>query len=174
MPPNTADSDTMVEDFYDELQLAINNKPASDMLILMGDFNAKVGTDYQNWDGVLGKFGMGECNERGEKLLNFCATNGLFLANTCFKQSKVCREWTWESPDGTYHNKIDYIIINRKMRSSITNARSFPSAYVGSDHQLVLANIKLKLKAKKRPTQQMKKFNVAKGASIFFGIGGGA
>ena len=57
----------MVEDFYDELQLAINHKPASDMLILMGDFNAKVGTDYQNWDGVLEKFGMGDCNERGEK-----------------------------------------------------------------------------------------------------------
>ena len=56
----------MVEDFYDELQLAINNKPASVMLILMEDFNAKVGTDYQNWDGVLGKFGMGDCNERGE------------------------------------------------------------------------------------------------------------
>ena len=48
------------------------------------------------------------------------------------------------------------------MRSSITNARSFPSADVGSDHQLVLANIKLKLKAKKRPTQQMKKYNVSK------------
>ena len=44
------------------------------------------------------------------------------------------------------------------MRSSITNARSFPSADFGSDHQLVLVNIKLKLKAKKRPTQQMKNF----------------
>ena len=72
----------------------------------MGDFNAKVGTDYQYWDGVLGKFGMGDCNERGEKLLNFYATNGLFLANTCFKQSKVSREWIWESPDGTSTTKL--------------------------------------------------------------------
>ena len=92
--PNTADPDALVEDIYDELQQAMNNTPASEMLILMGDFNAKVGTDTQNWDGVLGKFSLGECNERGEKLLNFCATNGLFLANTCFKQSKTSREWT--------------------------------------------------------------------------------
>ena len=160
--PNTADPDTLVDDFYDDLQQAVNITPSSDFLILMGDFNAKVGTDTQNWEGVLGKFGFGECNERGEKLLNFCTTNGLFLANTCFKQSKTSREWTWESPDGVYHNKIDYIIVNRKMRSSITNARSFPSADVGSDHQLVLANIKPKLKAKKKPTQVMKRFNVSK------------
>ena len=154
--PDTADSDTMVEDFYDVLQHAINNKPASDILVLMGDFNAKAGAEYQKWGGVLRKFGIAECNEWSEKLLNLYATDGLFLSNTCFKQSKVSREWTWESQNGAYHNKIYYIIINRKMRSSITDARSFTSADVGSDHQLVLANIKLKQKAKKRSTRQIK------------------
>ena len=95
----------MVEDFYDDLQLSINNKAASDMLILMGDINAKVGAEYKNWDGVPQMFGMAECNERSEKLLNLCSTNGLFLSNTCFKQSKVSREWTSDSQDGAYHNK---------------------------------------------------------------------
>ena len=73
----------MVHDFYDDLQQAVNITPPSDFLILMGDFNAEVGTDTQNWEGVLGKFAcFRECTERGEKLLNLYATNGPFLANT--------------------------------------------------------------------------------------------
>ena len=160
--PNTGDPDEVADEFYDELQHAVNTTPSSDMLVIMGDFNAKVGSDNENWQDNIGKFGYGERNNRGELLLHFCASNGLFITNTCFKQSKAAREWTWESPDGSYHNKIDYILVSRKMRSSVTNSRSFPSADIGSDHQLIITNIKLKLKAKKKQPNIMKRYDVSR------------
>jgi hypothetical protein len=83
------------------------------------------------------------------------------IANTLFKQKKENRCWTWESPGYKVHNQIDYIIISRKWRSSITNARAYPSADIGSDHQLLIANLKLKLKRYK-VTQPMKRFDIAK------------
>ena len=153
----------MVDDFHDGLQQAVN-------ITFIRLFNRYGGLQCRGWnrypelEGCSFKLWLSECNERGKKLLNVCATNGLFYTDTCLKQSKTSREWTWESPDGVYHNKIDYIIVyySKKMRSSLTNARSLPSADVGSDHQLVLANIKLELKAMKKHSHVMKRFNVSK------------
>jgi len=67
------------------------------------------------------------------------------ITNTRFKQTKPNRKWTWESPDRKTHNLIDYIIVNKKLMGSVRNSRAFPSADVGSDHQLVMVNIRLKL-----------------------------
>src|SRR6218665_1648097 len=61
----------------------------------------------------------------------------------------MIRKWSWESPDGPTHNLIDYIIVNRKLMGGVRNSRAFPSADVGSDHQLIMVNVRLKLKAKK-------------------------
>ena len=77
--------------------------------------------------------------------------NNLSIANTMFRQGKESRQWTWESADQKTHNKIDYIMVNNKYKQCVTNARSFPSADVGSDHQLVLANLRLKFKTKRKP-----------------------
>ena len=66
----------------------------------MGDLNAKVGRDWSSWEPVIGKFGLGEENDRGERLLNFCQNNDLVIMNTMFRQSKAKRQWTWQSPDG--------------------------------------------------------------------------
>ena len=159
--PNTADDETKVDEFYDLLQEEINKTPKSDIMIVMGDLNAKVGKDNDQWENVMGKYGLGEANERGEKLLTFCATNDLCISNTMYKQPKNSRQWTWESPDKRTHNKIDYIMINRKWKGCVTNARSFPSADVGSDHQLVLANIKLKFKSKQNRNYP-KKYDIFK------------
>ena len=147
--PNTGDPDPEVDDFYDQLQAAIKIAPKSDILMILGDFNAKVGDDHQKWEDVIGGHGYGKMNSRGEKLLTFCAVNNLYITNTMYKQ-KSSRQWTWESPDQKTHNKIDFIIINKKQKHCVTNSRSFPSADVGSDHQLVLANIRLKFKLKSK------------------------
>jgi len=66
----------------------------------MENFNAKVGRDCDTWKGILGQFGYGEENGRGERLLQFCTTNNLMVMNTVFKQKKQNRKWTWQSPDG--------------------------------------------------------------------------
>ncbi|XP_072036823.1 uncharacterized protein [Amphiura filiformis] len=111
--PTTSYPDEDIEDFYDQLQLEINKTPSQDILIIMGDFNAKVGIDWEPWNGVIGKFGIGEANDRGEKLLSFCSSNSLCITNTLFKESKPSRQWTWESPDGSTRNKIDFILIRQ-------------------------------------------------------------
>ncbi|XP_072021447.1 uncharacterized protein [Amphiura filiformis] len=138
--PTTSYPDEDIEDFYDQLQLEINKTPSQDILIIMGDFNAKVGIDWEPWNGVIGKFGIGEANDR---------------------ESKPSRQWTWESPDGSTRNKIDFILIRQKWKTSVTSSRSFPSADIGSDHQLVLANIKLKLRSRGKQSK-IKKFDVSK------------
>ena len=70
--PNMSNTEKEVDEFYRELENAINEAPSQDMMVLMGDFNAKVGKDWGPWDGNLGKFRYGELNARGEILLNFC------------------------------------------------------------------------------------------------------
>eukprot|EP00057_Strongylocentrotus_purpuratus_P014949 XP_011669423.1 PREDICTED: craniofacial development protein 2-like [Strongylocentrotus purpuratus] len=157
--PNTANSEEEIEEFYNLLQATIEKAPRKDILIVMGDLNAKVGSDSKQWNQVIGQYGLGEANPRGEKLLNFCAANDLIITNTLYKQSKGSRQWTWESPDQNTHNKIDFIMINKNWKNSISNARSFPSADVGSDHQLIITNLRLKLKAKPRP-QYLKRYDV--------------
>lgn len=144
--PTMKASDNDLDDFYSSLQEEISNVAKKDLIILMGDFNAKVGCQYQDSSGVVGKFGYGQRNDRGDRLIDFCGLNDLIITNTQFKQSKENRCWTWISPNGVDRNQIDYIMISRKGRGSVRNSRAFPSADVGSDHQLVMAKIKLKLK----------------------------
>jgi hypothetical protein len=127
----------------------------------MGDLNAKVGDEHEKWKDVLGHHGFGKINNRGEKLLTFCAANNLCITNTMYKQKKTSRQWTWESSNQKTHNKIDYIMINNKWKNCITNSRSFPSADVGSDHQLVLADLHLRFKMKPKPNVP-KRFDVFK------------
>lgn len=124
----------------------------------MGDFNAKVGKDNNLNSNVMGPYGMGKLNERGERLLDFCYVNDLFISNTKFRQRKPSNCWTWESPDLQTHNQIDYILVARKLMPSVQNSRAFPSGDIGSDHQLVMANTKLKLK-KRTPHIKIRKIN---------------
>ena len=103
--------------------------------------------------------GSGAGTKEATGCWTFVMQTNLCITNTKFKQAKASRRWTWESPDQKTHNLIDYIIVSRNLMSSVRNSRSFPSADVGSDHQLVIANIRLKLKIKKRETR-IKKVNI--------------
>jgi len=87
---------------------------------------------------------MGQRNGRGDMLVDFCAFNNLCITNTFFKQTKESKIWTWESPNGRDRNQIDYILVNTRYKESVKNSRTFQSADVGSDHQLLLATFKLK------------------------------
>ena len=82
-----------VEQFYEDLQLT----PKKDVLFIIGDWNAKVGS--QETPGVTGKLDLGLQNEAGRRLIEFCQENTLIIANTLFKQHKR-RLHTWTSPDG--------------------------------------------------------------------------
>ena len=145
--PTSAAPEQEREDFYGNLQEAYDAAPSGDIKIIMGDFNAKVGSTVTNK--ITGRFGLGTRNEPGEDLVDFCAGSNLFVANTCFKTHKR-RLFTWTSPDGRTKNQIDYIIGQQRWRSAITATCTKPSADCGSDHELLAFKIGTKLKRRKK------------------------
>ena len=132
-----------VEEFYEDLQDLLELTPPKDAPFIIGDWNAKVGG--QEIPGVAGKFGLGIRNEAGQRLIQFCQENALVIANTFFQQHKR-RFYTWTSPDGQHQNQIDYILCSQRWRSSIQSAKTRPGADCGSDHELLIAKFRLKLK----------------------------
>ena len=101
--PTSNAEDTEVEQFYEDLQDLLELTPKKDVLFIIGDWNAKVGS--QETPGVTGKFGLGAQNEAGQRLIEFCQENALAIANTLFQQHKR-RLYTWTSPDGQHQNQI--------------------------------------------------------------------
>ena len=95
--------------------------------------------------GVTCKFGLGVQNEAGQRLIELCQGNTLVIANTLFQQHKR-RLYTWTSPDGQHQNQIDYILCSQRWRSSIQSAKTRPRANCGSNHELLNAKFRLKLK----------------------------
>ena len=102
-------------------------------------------TGSQETARVTGKFGLGIQNEAGQRLIEFCQENALVITNTLFQQYKR-RLYTWTSPDGQHRNQTDYILCSQRWRSSIQAARTRLGADCGSDHELLIAKFKLKLK----------------------------
>ena len=99
LSPNTKAEEAEVEWFYDDLQDLLGLTPKKDVIFIIGDWNAKVGS--QETPGVTGKFGLGVQNEAGQRLTEFCQENTLVIANTLFQQHKR-RLYIWTSPDGQY------------------------------------------------------------------------
>ena len=101
---------------------------------------------------LTGKFGLGIQNEAGQRLTEFCQENALAIANTLFQQHKRWLD-TWTSPDGQYRNQIDYILCSWRWKSSIQSAKTRLGADCGSDHELLIAKFRLKLKKAGRTTR---------------------
>ena len=139
--------------FHEDLQDLLEITPKKDVLFIIGDWNAKVGS--QETLGVTGKFGLGIRNEAGQRLIEFCQENALVIANTLFQQHKR-RLYTWTSPDGQHQNQIDYILCSQRWRSSIQSAKTRPGADCGSDHEHFIAKFRLKLKKVGETTRQFR------------------
>ena len=119
--------------------------PKKDIPLIIGDWNTKVGS--QKIPGVTGKFGLGVQNEAGQRLIEFYQESTPVIAKTLFQQHKRnTRLYTWTSPDGQYRNQIDYILCSQRRRSSIQSAKTRPGADCGSDYDLLIAKLRLKLK----------------------------
>ena len=88
----------------------------------------------------------------GQRLIEFFQENALVIANTLFQQQKR-RLYTWTSPDGQHRNQTDYILCSQRWRNSIQSAKTKPGADCGSDHELLIAKFKLKLKEVEKATR---------------------
>ena len=97
--PTSNAEEAEFEQFYEDLQDLLELTPKKDVLFIIGDWNAKVGS--QETPGVTGKFGLRIQNEAGQRLIEVCEENALVIANTLFQQHKR-RLYTWTSPDGQH------------------------------------------------------------------------
>ena len=139
--PNQYAEVAEVERFYEDLQDLLEWTPKKDVLFVTGDWNAKVRS--QETPGVTGKFGLGVWNEAGQRLVEFCQENALVIANTPSHKRSL---YTWTSPDGQHRKQIDYILYSQRWRSSIQSAKTRPGADCDSDHELLIAKFRLKMK----------------------------
>ena len=102
--PTSNTEEAEVERLYEDLQDLLELTPKKDVLFIIGNWNAKIGS--QKTPGVTGKFGLGVRNEAEQRLIEFCQDNVLVIANTLFQQQNR-RLYTWTSPDGQHQNQID-------------------------------------------------------------------
>ena len=101
--PTSNTEEAEVEQFYEDLQDLLELTHKKYLLFIIGDLNAKVGS--QKTPGVTGKFGLGVHNEAGQRLTEFCQENTVVIGNTFFQQHKR-RFYKWTSPDGQYQNRL--------------------------------------------------------------------
>ena len=113
----------------------------------------KIGS--QETPGATGKCGLGVQSEAGQRLMESCQENALVIANTVFQQHKK-RLYTWTSPDGQHQNQIYYILCSKRWRSSIQSTKTRPGADCGSDHELLIAKLRLKLKKMEKITRPIR------------------
>ena len=140
------------EQFYEDLQDLLELTPKKGVLFIIGDWNAKGGS--KKTLGVTGKFGLGIQNEAGQRLTEFCQENTLVTAKTLFQQHKRWHYTCW--PDGQHQNQIDDILGSQRLRSSIQSAKTRLGADCGSDHELLIAKFRFKLKKLGKTTRPFK------------------
>ncbi|XP_078024442.1 uncharacterized protein LOC144463575 [Epinephelus lanceolatus] len=144
-----------------QLQRTVSKVPQHDMLLVMGDVNAKVGAGNDNCDRAVGRHGCGVRNNNGQRLVDFCLENNCVVGGTIFPHKSI-HKLTWRSPDGITTNQIDHILIKGKWRRSLRDVRVCRGADANSDHYLVTANITLKLRKIKQQGQRQRQLDIRK------------
>ena len=149
------------DQFYSRLQKILEAFSEKDVTVVMGDFNAKIGGDNTGYQEIMGIHALGTLNENGERFADLCALNSLVIGGSLFPHKRIHKN-TWRSPDNKTENQIDHICISKKFRRSLQDVRVKRGADVGSDHHLVVANLKLKLKKNQTPDMPRRmKYNVS-------------
>ena len=157
--PTNEHEDESKDAFYNKLQSILNKFKEKDITILMGDLNAKIGCDNRGFEEIMGKHAIGEMNDNGERFANLCGLNNLVIGGSIFPHKRIHKA-TWVSPDNVTENQIDHICITKKFRRSLQDVRVRRGADAASDHHLLTAKIKLKLKRIPKETVSRKKYNI--------------
>ena len=90
--PTNDKSGEVKDEFYNQLQGILSSLSDQDVNILMGDFNAKIGSDNTGYDEVMGRHGLGEMNENGERFADACALNNVVIGAVCFRTRGYTRQ----------------------------------------------------------------------------------
>ena len=148
--PTMTNPDEVKDKFYDDLDNVISATPRTDKLILLGDFNARVGTDHQTWEGVIGPEGVGKCNSNGLLLLRKCAEHDLLITNTVFRLPNR-NKTSWMHPRSKHWHLIDYVIVRRTDRQDVKVTKTMCGADCWIDHRLVVSKLNLRIQPARRP-----------------------
>ena len=137
--------------------------PRTDKLLLIGDFNARIGRENDKWPLVMGKHGIGKCNSNGELLLALCSEFELIVTNTMFKQ-KDERKTTWMHPRSRQWHMIDFIITRCRDKMDIHSTRVMLGANCWTDHQMLRSKVAFRIRQKhnRQGTSKPTKLNTAK------------
>ena len=148
--------------FYQQLQKVYSEIPKHDMLIAMGDFNAKIGTQYGGEEGIVGSHVLkGDRTDNGSRFVSMCEVNNMPIVSTMFPHKDI-HKVTWNSPDGITHNQIDHITINSKFKRSVLDVRAYRAADAESDHNLLVGTVRLRLASVVKKQEKRQRFNYQK------------
>ena len=138
----TTNEEEVKERFNQDLDKLLLSIPAEDKLIIMGDFNARVGQNGGVWKGIIGKHGVGKENSNGTLLLSECAKHNLAITSTFFRLVAKKRT-TWMHPRSKQWHLIDYIITRQRDLKDVHVTESMRGADCWTDHRLVRARVSL-------------------------------
>ena len=150
----------VIDKFYSDLSAIVTKIPANDKIIILGDFNARTGSDNLTWP-VLGPHGVGNCNTNGLQLLTFCTQYNLAVSSTFFQQ-KDKYKCTWMHPRSKHWHLIDYVLVRKKDIQDVLTVRALRGAECWTDHRLVRAKLNLVVRPKIRKVCSIIPLNVSK------------
>jgi len=114
----TYDAEETKDTFYQQLQTTLDNVPSHDVLLVIGDLNAKVGRPNKRREKIMWKNGCGEMNKNGEKLAGICGLNDLVNGGTIFEHKDI-HKLTWISPDGNVKKKVYHFLRSTLVMTSL-------------------------------------------------------
>ena len=140
--PTLVSAEAEKDCFYDCLSSQLGRVAPSDKIVVLGDFNARVGASRDLWGGVLGPHGSGSCNGNGLRLLALCSEYGLCVTNSLF-QLRDMYKTTWMHPRSKHWHILDYILVRQRDRRDVHITRAMRGAEFSTDHRLLVSKMSL-------------------------------
>ena len=143
--PTLKSDDEVKDEFYTNLDRVLHNVNKTDKIILLGDFNARVGSRRDLWGTALGHHGVGNMNDNGLRLLSLCCQHDLCITNTMFRLKQKYKT-SWMHPRSKQWHLIDYIIVRSSQLSEVIITRAMRGADCWTDHRLIISKMYLKIR----------------------------
>ena len=157
--PTLDSSDDVKDRFYDTLYSTLRRISQDDKIILLGDFNSRVGRNHDILHGVIGHHGVGNMNSSGLRLLSLCSELGLAITNTFFQLSDM-HKTSWMHPRSKHWHLIDYIIVRRRDLNEVQITRAMRGAECSTDLRLIRSKLRLTVRPPARRQKPRHKLNV--------------
>ena len=147
--PTLTSEENQKDAFYEQLHQALSGINKEDKIILMGDFNARVGREATVWNGVIGRNGVGKMNSNGLRLLTLCCEFDLTITNTIFRMRDRLKT-SWMHPRSKHWHLLDYVIVRKSDIQFVKKTAAIRGAECSTDHRLIASDIAWKIRPRQR------------------------